>query len=169
MNKKGFTITELIISIGLIAVITGAVAYIFGSVLYSWQAAVNRVTARTQMAQTMEQMVRYLRQAKGIDEFNSGTWDASAVAPPQKILFTTDNGLGTGKLQPRFSLNEATHSLKIGFAPTDADGAGMTKVENVPNPATDIFVRNGNLVTIDITSAVNGMSIEMRTKVKLRM
>jgi hypothetical protein len=67
----------------------------------------------------------------------------------------------------KFVAVEPTYSLGTGATAVTLAG-GPTLIANVTPPGTPVFSQTGKVITIDITTAQNGETVHMRTKVRPR-
>ncbi|MBF0522288.1 MAG: hypothetical protein HQL24_04440 [Candidatus Omnitrophica bacterium] len=158
MKKTGFTIVELIIAVGLMAILTVTLIFVYLACFRVWDSGQNRSSLRTKLSQAMELMSEDLRQANTIDSL-------------------TDNSVsffGENSVQYNFYLYNATDSEEEGSydllrsLASEPAGDGAVMATGIQSTGTPAFSRNNGLITIDLTSTNSGETVHMRTKVKLR-
>lgn len=140
-NKSGFTVLELIIVIGMTAILIGSIGFVYMSCFKAFNAGEDRSKIRTELSQALELMTRELTIANGITTCTSTS-----------LVFTTANATIT------YSLN-GTNLLRGGAVKaTNIQGAGTTS----------LFACSESRVTIDLTSLLNGVSVHLKASVKPR-
>lgn len=102
-HLRGFTLVELILVVGTIAIVAGALVGLVGNSYEDWELGSNRSTLLQDGQAVIEQMVRILRQAQAF----------SAVSSPNDtagyITFTDVDGQSK-----EFRLDNSTNELKYG-------------------------------------------------------
>jgi len=102
-HHRAFTLVELILVVGTIALLAGVLVGLIGNSYRDWKLGSNRSTLLQDGQAAVEQMVRILRQAKGFSSVSSPTAQAGY------ITFTdADN------VTKEFRLDDSTNELKYG-------------------------------------------------------
>jgi Tfp pilus assembly protein PilE len=139
---RGFTLVELILVVGTIALVAGALVGLISNSYRDWTLGSNRSTLLQDGQAVMEQMVRILRQAKAVNAVSQSTDQAGS------ITFTGADGV----LQ-QFRRNTSTNELEYG--PTGSLSALTGSVNNLVFTCYDI---NGNVLTGSV-STINIQSV----------
>ncbi len=100
---RGFTLVELILVVGTIALVAGALVGLVGNSYKDWKLGSDRSTLLQDGHATIEQMVRILRQAKGFSAVTPSTDQAG------DITFTD-----VDDVSKQFRLNTLTSELEYG-------------------------------------------------------
>jgi hypothetical protein len=166
MKKTGFTVMELIISLGIFVILSGSIIFVYMTCFRTWDASQNRMSIKSEMTQAVDNMVRNLRKATSIDALTD-----------YSVSFTAD--LGEGSAQYKYYLYNptdagpyppynATSYYLLRASAADALGQSPIAITYVKPPGTAVFSQSGNLITIDLTSVYYGETLHMRTKVRPR-
>ena len=139
---RGFTLVELILVVGTIALVAGALVGLISNSYRDWTLGSNRSTLLQDGQAAMEQMVRILRQSKAVNAVSQST------DPAGSITFTDVDGVGQ-----QFRRNTPTNELEYG--PTGSLSALTGSVSNLVFTCYDI---NGNVLTGPV-STINIQSI----------
>ena len=158
LNKRGFTILELMIGMIFFAILTSAIglSYMIGTKLFSQGSTRAYLLADTTGA--MNLLVRTVRQAQTIDDVGSDS-----------MTFTADLGDGTKIFQMYLTAED-------GIAPPDNyelcwkedSGPVQILIRDIRNPDTALFSRDGNVLTFDWDMEREDMTIRLRSKVRPR-
>ncbi|MGE0268662.1 MAG: hypothetical protein AB7S78_09450 [Candidatus Omnitrophota bacterium] len=165
-TQHGFTITELIMSVLVTGVLIFTIGLIYTTGTSIFENGYDRISNRTDAAQAIDQVTRYLVQAKSIDDISESS-----------LSFTADMGSGDVNFrvylyspddpEPNPPYSEDNYQIK--FAEGDLSyGAGKVLVRNLISPVNFPFDRNNNLITLDWTLSRNDSTVRMRTNVRPR-
>lgn len=171
--KKGFTLTELIVSVGLFALLAGVTAFVLRTILVSWDIQEKRSAIDINLDRGIEEMARDLRKAKQVqsaanyDEirFCQGTTTTSCY------IFYLYHANDAYVPPPAFS--QSSYQLKRAALTGDINGtftygSGDVIVNDLlPPPASDLSLAS-NLVTIDLSAKRGDETIRSRTQVRPR-
>lgn len=131
LTKRGFTLVELILVIGMIAIIGVATVGMLHDSYAAWKMTSARSTLLQDSQAAMEQMLRILRQAKSFNTISASTEDAGSVIFKDVDNITTqfsrdavDNELDYGEPGDLNALTGAVSSLV--FTCYDIDGAALS-------------------------------------------
>ena len=131
LTKRGFTLVELILVIGMIAIIGIATVGMLHDSHAIWQKTSKRSTLLQDSQAAMEQMLRILRQAKSFDTISASTEEAGSVVFTDVDNITTqfsrdavDDELDYGEPGDLNALAGGVSSLV--FTCYDIDGAALS-------------------------------------------
>lgn len=164
--KKGFTIVELIIASLVMGIVIFSVGFVYTTGIDIFENGYNRIANRTDAAQAIDEVRRYLVRAKTIDDISQSG-----------LTFTADMGGGDETYrvylyhendpEPNPPYTESVYQIR--FAAGDISyGAGKVLVRNLMVPGDDPFAQNNNLITLDWTLSQDDSTIRMRTNVRPR-
>jgi len=102
-GRRAFTLVELILVVGTIALVAATLVGLIGTAYRNWQLSCSRSTLLNDGQAVIEQIVRTLRQAQGFSEVTESTDQAGAIT-----FSDVDDTL------QQFSLNTQTHELEYG-------------------------------------------------------
>jgi len=134
--KKGFTLIEVMIVTGLIAVLTGAVSWVFIVGLKTWSSGMDRTDIREGGVLAMERMVRDLSQAGPI-----------TAATTTAITFTADVDNDSVNETVTFSRDANNNLIRT------VDGAAITLTPNAQTLTFSYTDLNNNTLTPPLTGA----------------
>jgi type IV pilus assembly protein PilW len=151
MNDKGFTLTELLVAMGLSAVVMASVGYVYYSQQKSYLVQENLAAAQQNIRAAMYFMEREIRMA-GCDPIQSSPASITS-AGPDAISFTSDlNGDGdTGDTNENitYSLDIVDNQIERGNQPIaeNIDALDFVYLDGAspPNPLDDDGM--GNVTT----------------------
>lgn len=165
--RKGFTLIELIITMGMLVALVAAIVFIFRVVLLTWSSQATREGVKIKVGSGVEEMVRDLRKStviqssgdelrftQGADSYIYYLYNASDVPYP-----------------PAFNQNSyqlIKTQLTGGISGTFTYGSGSIKMTDVLPPPTSDLSLSGNVVTIDLSSRALGETVRSRTEVRPR-
>lgn len=171
--KNGFTLTELIVSVGLFALLALIVTLVLRTILVSWDIQERRSGIDINLDRGIEEVVRDLRKAKQVqsaanyDEirFCQGTTTTSCY-----IFYLYNAGDSYG---PPPAFNQSSYQLKRATLTGDINGtftygSGDAVVNDVLPPPTSDLSLAGNLLTIDLSAKRGDETIHSRTQVRPR-
>lgn len=166
MNKKSFSILELLAVILALGILLGVIARVFFAGSEIWNKGYSRSSIRTSLAQAIELISRNLRRATSIDAITASS-----------ITFTADLGNGSGTYRV-YLYNAADPEPNPPYAQDVYDlrwaqgtvtyGLGANLATDIAQPTNTPFSQSGNVITIDLTATKDNQSIRMRSKVRLR-
>ncbi|MDP2913803.1 MAG: prepilin-type N-terminal cleavage/methylation domain-containing protein [Candidatus Omnitrophota bacterium] len=171
--KKGLTLIELMITIGMFVVLTAVTVYILIAVLRSWSIQETRSGIDISLDSGMEEMVRDLREARDLGEgslYNNKdeirfTQDQTAYYV--YYLYNASDSYGLPFDQSLlYQIKKA--ALTGGMDGTFTYGSGDIEVTDVLPPTTSDLSFSSNLVTIDVSVKRRDETIRSRTQVRPR-
>jgi len=143
---RGFTLVELILMVGTIALVAGALVGLISNSYKDWELGSNRSTLLQDGRAAMEQMVRILRQAKAFSAVSQSTDYAGY------ITFTS-----VDDITEQFKLNALTSELEYGQI-----GSLSALTGSVSSLVLTCYDINGNVLTGSV-SAGNIQSVGIET------
>ncbi|MBI2166727.1 MAG: prepilin-type N-terminal cleavage/methylation domain-containing protein [Candidatus Omnitrophica bacterium] len=172
-DRRGFTLTELIISAGLFALLAVIITVVLRTILISWDLQEKRSAIDINLDRGIEEMVRDLRRSKQIqsaanyDEirFCQGTTTTSCYI---FYLYNVSDSYG-----PPPAFNQSSYQLKRAALTGDLNGtftygSGDVVVTDVLPPPTSDLSLSSNLLTIDLSAKRGDETIHSRTQVRPR-
>lgn len=151
MKAKGFTLIELLIAMGILIIVTAGILFIYTTTWGYLKASTSYITVSGGGRNTIERIVRPIRQANSIDVTNSGDrieirYDeneppTSSVDDDKDIAFYFDNGDGRDE-----TINDNGIYFDSDNNPDTPDGSVVSRIMRIGED--DIFSRNGREVTI---------------------
>ena len=173
MKRDGFTLTELILSIGLFALLAVIITVVLRTILVSWDLQERRSGIDINLDRGIEEMVRDLRKSKQVqsatnyDEirFCQGTTTTACY------IFYLYHANDAYVPPPAF--DQSSYQLKRTALTGDIDGtftygSGDVVVNDVlPPPVSDLSLA-GNLLTVDLSVKRGDETIRSRTQVRPR-
>lgn len=156
---------ELIVVIGMMAILTTTVSFVYNLYFKSWNEGYTRSVIRGNLSQALELMGNRLLQAQSIDTFTESS-----------ITFTAD--LGNGSNTYRLYLynaadsgpppyTQSTYSLLSAQGKVN-DGDGVVLYADIVAPSSPPFVTNGHVITINLTARSGAQQITMSTNIRPR-
>jgi len=166
MNKRGLTTIELIAVIFCLSLVVILLGQLYTLGLNIWFEGYTRHTASNQTSQSLERIVKALRQARAIDGLTENS-----------ITFKAD--LGNGENTYRVYLYNAADdepnppytqsNYELRWAQGDlAYGDGTLLVTDIPQPTSPVFSRTNDYITIDLTRNYSDSQVRFRSNVQLR-
>lgn len=163
--RKGLTLVELIMVIGMMGILTVTVSFVYNLHFRTWNDVYTRSLIRGQLSQAMELMTARLLAAQSIVDFTESS-----------ITFTADLGRGSNTYRlylynandpdpPPYT--QSTYSLLSAQGAVD-DGEGVVLSPDIVAPSSPPFVMNGKLITIVLTAKRGAEHITMTTSVRPR-
>ena len=160
------TILELILTIGMMGIVTAAAVLIYNVQFKAWNEGYVRSSVRGNLSQALELTVNSLRQAQSIDSLTESS-----------ITFTADLGSGNrsyrlylynaNDLEPNPPFTQSTYSLRFAQG-TMNYGDGSVLSADIAQPTSPVFSINNHVITIDLTGLRGSTQVEMRTNVRPR-
>ncbi len=142
---RGFTLVELILVVGTIALVAGALVGLISNSYKDWKLGSNRSTLLQDGQAAIEQMVRILRQAKAFSAVSPSTDQAGY------ITFTS-----VDDITEQFKLNAQTSELEYG-----QPGSLSALTGSVSNLVFTCYDINGNVLTGSVpASNIQSVGIE---------
>lgn len=178
MNRKGFTLLELIIVLVMVVVLIGTVSFVFIVSLRAWSSGRVRADIRADLDLARERMLKEIRHAKSIDiSEESRITIISIVDFEEPIDFEVPTSYryylyNENDPEPNPPYTQATYQLRR--SKNDATyGAGVALVEGIVNPQSfdpsrPPFTQSGNLIIIDLNGTREGETIRLRSNVRPR-
>ena len=142
---RGFTLVELILVVGTIALVAGALVGLIGNSYKDWKLGSDRSTLLQDGQAAIEQMVRILRQAKAFSAVSQSTDQAGDVT------FADVDGVAK-----QFKLNTLTSELEYG-----QPGSLSALIGSVSSLTFTCYDINGNALTGAVpASSIQSVGIE---------
>ncbi len=170
ISRRGLTLIELLISIGLIGILVSAVSLIGLSVFRSWPAESSHTDARVTASNTAERILKELRStseisvagANQITFWNDSNSNGLKEAPGEDVTFSW-SGLSGESLYRSRGLGPNQESIKNinNFSITYFDENNQT----LSQPVTLSLIR---ALEFDIQSQIDEELIELRFNLKTR-
>jgi prepilin-type N-terminal cleavage/methylation domain-containing protein len=166
MGKHGLTLIELICVLLLLSVLTLVLGRLSGFQLAVWEQGYERQSAQARMSQAMDRSLRSLRHAQSIDDFTESSISFSAdlgagIRSYRIYLYHPDDGAPNPPYtQTHYELRAAEGDLTYGKGTVLNTGI---KVSEGP-----VFVRNTDLISIDLTAEYGDVTTRGRSHVQLR-
>lgn len=165
--KKGFTLIEVIIVIGMLVILTATSAFLYQAILLSWSSQQMRAGIGIDMDRGVEELVRDLREARQVQSAND------------EIRFTQDNSayyiyyLYNANDTYPLSFNQDAYQLRKtqlsgGISGNFTYGSGQIILNDVLSPPVSDLSVSVNLITIDASIQRGNETIRSRTQVKPR-
>lgn len=132
MNKRGFTLIELVIVITIVGIIAGVVGYILLATVQGWTFKVNRNDLLCDGRLAMNRMVREIREIK----------DLTSVVTASASQFRF---IDIGNL-------DITYTLSSTNLNRTEDGTANLLASNVSNLSFSYYDASGNTITIPLVS-----------------
>lgn len=165
-TEKGFTIIELVMSVLVIGILIFSIGLIYTAGINIFENGYSRIASRTDAAQAVDLVRRYLVQAKSIDDISESG-----------LTFTSDMGEGDESYrvylynendpEPNPPYTQSVYQIRFAAGDTSY-GAGKVLVRDLLPPDNVPFERNSNLITLDWTFNREDSPIRMRTSVRPR-
>ncbi len=165
MSRKGLTLIELIITIVMFAILIVVTTYVFRVILLSWSSQETRAGIDISLYRGVEEMVRDLREAKGVNTLNSDEIRFTQDQTTFYILYfyNANDSYPPSFDQATYELKKATLSGSISGTFTYGDGQ-IIVTGVVPPPTSDLSL-SGNIVTIDLSITRRDETMRTRTEV----
>lgn len=168
LDKKGFTIAEVLITTAMIAAIIGALAFLFQVVVASWSAQGARSGLGVGINNSVRLMARDLRSAAEVGSINAEEIRFS----PDKVSYYIYYFYNAADPYPP-SFNQSLYQIKKatlsgGINGTFSYGSGSLMMKDVlPPPASSLSI-TGLMTTIDLIANRGKSTIRAATRVKPR-
>ncbi len=160
IKSRGFTLLELILVLGMTAVLMASVFLVYLTFFRTWNAGEDRAYLRTQMSLALDEITRDLSKATEVNLINQG-----------KLTFTKED---LGYILYLYNAQDTAgppaydkSSYRLMKADAGEAYGGGTVLANGVKPTT-VFSRDGNAVIVDLTAVKNDTTVHMRTKIKPR-
>jgi type II secretory pathway pseudopilin PulG len=174
-TRKGLTLLELIIAIGMLVVLVAAAVYVFIAVLRGWFSQETRAGIDINLDSAMEQVTRDLREARQIQStslYNELRFTRDRATFYVYYLYNADDPYG-----PPFDSALSYQLRKETLDTSDINGtftygSGQIILTDVVSPAasnspSDLSL-SGNMATVDLSVNRGGETIRLRTQVRPR-
>jgi len=166
MNRRAFTIVELLVVMVTLIILMGVVVNLYTVGLDLWSEGYTRSGIRTELAQALELISKNLRQAKSIDALTESS-----------IIFTADLGSGddtyriylynASDAEPNPPYSQSSYDLRW-VQGTVTYGLGANIATNIVQPTNTPFSQSGNVIAIDLTATSGDESVRLRTNIRPR-
>lgn len=166
--KRGFTLIELCITVGMVVVMVGVTAYFSRAILLSWSSQETRSGIDISLDRGIEEIARDLREARVAQSVNNDEVRFTQDQSDYYIyyFYNTDDAYPPVFNQVSYDLKKAL--LTGGIGGTFTYGSGTIIISDIlPPPVSDLSIA-GNLVTIDLSAKRNDEVIRSRTEIKPR-
>jgi prepilin-type N-terminal cleavage/methylation domain-containing protein len=139
-RTAGYSLTELLVALGLLGLVMAATALLLQSGLAAWGWGASRVEAQQSARAALERMARELKEA-GFDPTGAG-FEILLVAEPARIVFQRDLN-GNGVIDP--TRERVSYLLRSGETTLrrDAGGGAQPLAEGVRRFALSYLDREG--------------------------
>jgi len=165
-NRKGITLLELIVAIGMMTILTTTVMFVYNLHFKAWNESYVRSVIRGNLSQALELASNSLRQAQSIDALTESS-----------IIFTADLGNGSSAYrlylynaddpEPNGPYTQSTYSLR--FAEDAVDyGDGAVLSADIAQPLSPAFAISDKVIAIHLTALRGAEEVTMRTKIRPR-
>jgi hypothetical protein len=165
-DRKGITLSELIITLALMSILTVTVIFVFNLHFKSWNESYGRSLIRGRLSQALEVISDNLRHAQSIDAISDSS-----------LTFTADVGSGpeTYRLylysaedpEPNPSYTQDVYSLRLARGSINyGDGAVLSS--DIAQPAGPVFTMSGPVIAIDLSAVRGDQRLSMRSKIRPR-
>lgn len=169
--RRGFTLIEMMITIGMFVILAATAFYVFRAALLVWSSQESRGGIDVSIGRGVEQVVRDLRsarQAQSITDYNEIRFTQDTVTYYIYYLYNAGDSY-----VPPPNFNQSSYQLMKaqltgGMAGTFTYGAGDIILTDVLPPSTSTLSMSENLITIDLSVKTRDETIRSRTKVRPR-
>lgn len=165
----GITLIETLITIAMIAILSGTAVYVFQAILLSWSSQERRAGIDVSLDRGIEEMVRDLREAKEVsDSVNQDeirfTHDQSAYYI--YYLYNAGDSYPPGFSQETYELRRT--GLTGGIGGVFSYGSGRIMITDILPPPTSDISETSNIITIYLSVKRKDETIRSKTKIRPR-
>jgi Tfp pilus assembly protein PilE len=147
---KGFTIMEVLVTIGLIGLLFGSMTMVYLSTFRAYNASMDRSSTRTQLAQAFQKVVDDFQNSTGVTVCNATTMTLTLSGTKYSYTLYTSGGVTT-------LLKDLS---------TATSGSGQAIVRNIVSASSTLCaVSSGRLYTIDLVATLNNETVRLKTSV----
>lgn len=171
--KKGLTLIEMMITVGMIVILAGAAGYVFCAVLVSWSSQETRAGIDINLDRGIENVVRDLRESRVASAINNDEirFSHDQVAYYIYYLYNAGDSYPPAFGQSSYQLRKA--ALTGGLNGTFTYGSGELIISDIKprtafTPARPVISFTGNMATIDISIKRGDETVRSRTAVMPR-
>ncbi len=158
-KERGFSLLELILVIGMAAILVGVGIFVYLAAIRAWNAAQDRAVLRGALSQAIESMTRDLLQAKSFVVNNTKDLGFSIGADAYHFGFYSS-------ADPSCAYTGTAYDL-VKASGVSGCGPGVVMTGNVSVDSAG-FSYAGGVVTVDLTMVKDGSTVHMRTKIRPR-